>query len=85
MGGMTLQATLFTKPGCHLCETALEDLERLQRRHPHTLLQVDITADPELFQKYGERIPVLAIDGREYAAPLDPAILERALEHAAAG
>jgi hypothetical protein len=81
---MTLMATLYTKPGCHLCEDAEADLGRLQTRHPHELRLVDITTDATLMREYGERIPVLAITGREYEAPLPAAVLERALRQAAA-
>jgi len=34
---MSLRATLYAKPGCHLCEQALGELERLRRRYPHEL------------------------------------------------
>jgi hypothetical protein len=80
---MTLMATLFTRPGCHLCEDALAILDQLRQRHPHVLETVDITSDADLLRTYGERIPVLAIAGREYDAPLPAAVLERALQHAA--
>ncbi len=81
---MTLSATLYTKPGCHLCEDAAAHLDRLRVRHPHVLHLVDITSDADLVQQYGERIPVLAIAGREYDAPLPAAVLDRALRQAAA-
>ena len=81
---MTLSATLFTKPGCHLCEDAAATLGRLRARHPHELRLVDITSDATLVRAYGARIPVLAIAGREYDAPLPAAVLERALQLAAA-
>jgi Glutaredoxin-like domain (DUF836) len=77
-----LQARLFTRPGCHLCEDALGELDRLQARQPHELVLVDISDKPDLIQRYGERIPVLEIAGREYAAPLPRAVLERALREA---
>ena len=77
-----LHARLYTRPGCHLCEDALGELRRLHARQPHELELVDISADDELQQRYGERIPVLEIDGREYAAPLPRAVLERALREA---
>jgi fermentation-respiration switch protein FrsA (DUF1100 family) len=76
---MTLSATLYTKAGCHLCEAAAANLGRLRSRHPHELRLVDIASDVELMRQYGERIPVLAIAGREYDAPLPAAVLERAL------
>jgi len=79
---MTLRVTLYTRPGCHLCEQAVADLERLRRRHPHTLEEIDIGVDPELSSRYGERIPVLLVNGRQYAAPLPSTVLERALAEA---
>ena len=82
---MIVHATLYTKPGCHLCEQALADLERLRRRYPHELRLVDITSDPELMRAYGERIPVLSIQGREFGAPLSVATLERELRQASVG
>ncbi|HLZ28877.1 MAG TPA: glutaredoxin family protein [Chloroflexota bacterium] len=80
---MRLHATLYMKAECHLCEATRADLERLQKRHPHTLELVDITTDQELLRRYGERIPVLQVGADEYAAPLGPAVLERALRQAA--
>ena len=77
--GATLAARLFARPDCHLCEWAQADLERLQASVPHTLELVDITLDPELLRRFGERIPVLEIGGREIDAPLPYAVLERAL------
>jgi glutaredoxin-like protein DUF836 len=79
---MTLSATLYTKPGCHLCEDAAAALGRLRARHPHELKLVDITTDTTLMRDYGLRIPFLAIAGHEYDAPLPDAVLERALQHA---
>jgi hypothetical protein len=40
-------------------------LERVQRVAPFALREVDVRADPELARRYGERIPVVAIDGRD--------------------
>jgi hypothetical protein len=77
-----VRARLYTRPGCHLCEEALGELHRLQARQPHELELVDISDDPDLEQRYGERIPVLELAGREYAAPLPRAVLERALRQA---
>ena len=34
-------------------------------RHPFELEEVDVSTDPELHRSYGERIPVLALDGEE--------------------
>ncbi len=70
---------LYKTPACHLCEEVEVLLERLQARYPHQLRAVDITSDPALFARYRYAVPVLAVGGREYAAPLAQAVVERAL------
>ena len=57
--------TLYGKPGCHLCEDAREVVERVRADHPFELRQVDVSLDPGLHREYGERIPVLELDGEE--------------------
>jgi glutaredoxin len=57
--------TLYGKPGCHLCDDARAEIERIRAEHRLELEQVDITLDPALNRRYGERIPVLALDGEE--------------------
>ena len=59
------KATLYGKPGCHLCDDARAVVERVRRDHPFELREVDVTLDPELHRAYGERIPVLEVDGEE--------------------
>ena len=59
------QATLYGKPACHLCDAARAVVERVRRDHPFELREVDVTLDPELHRAYGERIPVLELDGEE--------------------
>ena len=54
--------TLYTRPGCHLCETAVETLKEIGE--PFT--EVDISADLDLEIEYGDRIPVLMLDGKEH-------------------
>jgi hypothetical protein len=79
---MRVRARLYTRVGCHLCEQAETDLRQLQARVPHQLELVDISGDPGLEQLYGARVPVISVGGREYGAPLDKALLERALREA---
>jgi glutaredoxin len=57
--------TLYTRPGCHLCEDARAALERVRERAPFALVEVDIERDDALHRAYLERIPVVAVDGEE--------------------
>jgi glutaredoxin len=57
--------TLYTRPGCHLCDEARADLERVRDEVEFLLEEVDITTDDALHARYLERIPVVALDGDE--------------------
>ena len=57
--------TLYSRPGCHLCDDAREALERVRADAPFALEEVDITADDALHRRYLERIPVVTLDGEE--------------------
>jgi glutaredoxin len=57
--------TLYGKPGCHLCDDARAAVARVGVQRSFELREVDVTLDPVLFREYGERIPVLALDGEE--------------------
>lgn len=57
--------TLYSRPGCHLCDDARAVLLAVQAEHPFDLVELDIEADDALLRAYLERIPVVAIDGAE--------------------
>jgi glutaredoxin len=57
--------TLYSRPGCHLCEDARRLLKRLQLELGFDLVEYDIDADEALHRDYFDRIPVIALDGRE--------------------
>jgi glutaredoxin len=57
--------TLYTRPGCHLCDDARAALERVREQHPFELDEIDIERDDALHRAYLERIPVVAVDGEE--------------------
>ena len=71
--------TLYGRPGCHLCEDARVVLQRIQAEDPFELEELDIEADDDLLRRYLERIPVVAVDGRELS---DFFVDERALRAA---
>ena len=59
--------TLYTRPGCHLCDDARAALLRVQRETPFTLAEIDIESDDALHRAYLERIPVIELDGEHLA------------------
>ena len=62
---MKPQLTIYQRDGCHLCEIANAQLERLQSEYQFELEQVDIESNDELHRLYLERIPVIALGGEE--------------------
>jgi glutaredoxin len=62
---MIPRVTLYTRAGCHLCETAKENLLAAQGKAEFELEEIDIDADPELRALYHDEVPVVAINGRK--------------------
>ena len=63
--------TLYSRPGCHLCDEMKAVVERVARSLSPavsvTVDVVDISADPQLEARYGVDIPVLLIAGTKAA------------------
>jgi glutaredoxin len=57
--------TLYSRPGCHLCDEARAVLLRLREQRPFELVEHDIDRDEQLQRSYFDRIPVIALDGEE--------------------
>ncbi len=73
---MRSTVTLYGKPECHLCEDARAVVLAIRRERDFELREVDISLDPEMQRAYGERIPVVEVDGREaFQYHVDPARL----------
>lgn len=56
--------TLYSKPGCHLCDDARAALMDVLRMHPFQLDEVNIERQAELMAEYGARIPVVLFNGK---------------------
>ena len=54
------QIVLYTRSGCHLCDVAKQTLAQ-HRLRP---IEVDIDADPQLVERFGQCVPVVEIDGK---------------------
>ena len=59
------RVTLYTKPGCHLCDEAKQQMSAANCEDLYELEEVNIETDPQLFKRYKHSIPVIAINGIE--------------------
>jgi len=59
--------TLYTKPGCHLCEEAEEVIEAVRSRQPFNLERRNILDDAADYERYKHDIPVILLNGVEIA------------------
>jgi hypothetical protein len=55
--------TIYTRPGCHLCDEMKAVVARVATTMPVEVREVDISVDPALEKLYGLEIPVLLIAG----------------------
>ena len=60
-----VEVLLYGRPDCHLCDAARREINLLakERGWDLSLREVDIESDDELFKRYVERIPVVAVEG----------------------
>lgn len=54
----------YTKVGCHLCEEARDMLDDIAAQTEYELTEIDIRSNPEVFEEYRYRIPVIIIDNK---------------------
>jgi len=59
--------TIYSRPGCHLCDEMKATVARVARTIPLALEDIDISTDPALEARYGVEIPVLMVDGKKAA------------------
>jgi glutaredoxin len=74
---------MYTRQGCHLCETAWDLLSAEQRRHGFSLEKVDVDADPALVAEHGLHVPVVAVNGNvRFRGVVNPMLLRRLFDAA---
>ena len=61
------EVTLYSRPGCHLCEEAKEAIAPVLRECGAALHEVNIEGDAVLEERYGWDIPVIFIGARKAA------------------
>jgi hypothetical protein len=59
--------TLYSRPGCHLCDEMKATVNRLATLVPLQVEEIDVSTSDELEREYGLEIPVLLVDGKKAA------------------
>jgi glutaredoxin len=57
------RVTLISRTGCHLCEVAEAALDRIVAGD---WTRIDVESSIELERDYGDRVPVVLLDGKEH-------------------
>ena len=60
------RVTLLGRAGCHLCEQARAAVARICAELGTPWSETDVDTDPRLRAEYGDRVPVILIDGAEH-------------------
>jgi glutaredoxin len=72
--------TIYSRPGCHLCDEATRAIEEADCADEYTLSEINIESDPSLLTRYRNDIPVITIDGVEaFRHRLTPEEFRRAI------
>lgn len=80
--GLThLQFVMYTRAGCHLCESAWCMLLEAQRSYGFGLTSIDIDCDPDLAARFGEEVPVVEVNGKiRFRGGLNRVLLARFID-----
>jgi glutaredoxin len=58
--------TIYSRHGCHLCESAIATLQSLQEELNFEIEVIYIDGDEKLEKLYGEQVPVTHIGGEHH-------------------
>ncbi|NIJ14746.1 glutaredoxin [Saccharomonospora amisosensis] len=56
----------MTRAGCHACERAEQQVERICTELGVEWSTADVDSDTEWRAEYGDRVPVILVDGKEH-------------------
>jgi glutaredoxin len=60
------RVTLYSRPGCHLCDDARLVVERVCADLGESFDEVDITTSDDLLRRFQVEIPVTFVDGEQH-------------------
>ena len=78
------RVTIYSRPGCHLCDEAKASISSAGCSDGFTLEEVNIDEDPELKERFQFDIPVIFINGiKAFKHRVDPKEFKRKLRRIA--
>lgn len=63
---MTARVTLYSRPGCHLCDEARTVIEEVCAEVGTTYDEISIADDTALERRFGHEVPVTFVDGKQH-------------------
>ncbi|WP_455378894.1 glutaredoxin family protein, partial [Petrachloros mirabilis] len=63
-----LKVTIFSRPDCHLCDVISRMAHAIQQEFPFDIEKVSVQESQALVERYGDRVPVVMIEGIEYCS-----------------
>jgi glutaredoxin len=63
---VSARVTLYSRPGCHLCDDARAVIETVCAELGEAYEEISIDTSPDLRERFGEEIPVTFVDGRQH-------------------
>jgi Glutaredoxin-like domain (DUF836) len=76
-----LHFVLYTRGGCHLCESAWQELTNAQASYRFVLEKRDVDAEPEWAARFGECVPVVTVNDKvRFRGSVNSVLLQRLLD-----
>ena len=57
--------TVYSRPGCHLCDVVKRQLETIRRDMEFHIEERNIDEDASLRERYNDDVPVVAVNGQD--------------------
>jgi glutaredoxin len=57
--------TVYSRPGCHLCDVVKQQLETIRRDMEFHIEERNIDEDASLRERYNDDVPVIAVNGED--------------------
>jgi hypothetical protein len=67
MGDRLRRVVVYTKPNCSLCDEAMEVVHEVHRGVSFDYSVVNILSNLDLYERFKHLIPLIEIDGAEFA------------------